>query len=108
MEFYLDKNHIQSFCNKGGNIKMKHQIQKWGEEYLIEFYELNMIQKPSDWYNLVKYKDILPFYSKIKKERIYGKLLPLEENIYKATLKIGNEIHLPPFLISHVEKELEN
>jgi hypothetical protein len=105
MSFQVTKDLITSISDHGSLSmrlrKQQHEKEDKNEEDIVlNLYDLEIIHKPVDWYNLSKYANHIRYMKKIRRHGIHAHVFftstKKDQILIKA--KIGEE-RLPPFLL---------
>lgn len=105
VELSLDQRFLTSFVENGGILQMSHTIEPLvDQEFVIELDDFLIVKRPTDWYNLNKYRYAIPFVHKIKKKRLWIQLRLLDENTLVANPFLGSKEPLTPFFLTRLNK----
>jgi len=81
--------HIIGTINENKTI-MEMEIKEYNTDKIV-LENLHIIKRPKDWFNLVKYKDHLDIFNKIKKEGLVCGLSFIDEDNLVVEPQIGDE-----------------
>lgn len=108
ISFQVDEKHVVSHLEKGGIIRMKHNLcfasistlnHSKEDNFFLELNTLEIVKRPSDWYNFPKYRNVLPLFHKIKKEKILLSLQWQDGDTLIVKPKIGTNESFEPFIL---------
>lgn len=105
IQFEVDETQIKSYVGNGGILKINHKssrIQTEESRFHLQLNNLEIIKRPSDWYNAPKYAASIALYHRLKKDFLELDLFFLNETSFRATVKVGEQEY-PPFILERNE-----
>jgi hypothetical protein len=91
MDVIIDakETHVIGTINENKSI-VEMEIKEYSTDKIV-LDNLNIIKKPKDWFNVVKYKNHVDIFRKIKKEGLVCGLSFIDENNLMVEPQIGEE-----------------
>lgn len=88
----VEKDNVYGVMNRNPYIEMKLVRTDTNQEGLIKLEDIKIIQKPSDWYNITKYKPYIKIFQKVKESgKVECRFSFLDEDRLMVEPQVGKE-----------------